>query len=255
MIWSSSAPAPAATSRAIRAAQLGMKVACVEKDARPSAAPASTSAASRRKALLDFERALRARAQACARAARRQGRRASSSTRRRCMARKDKVVEGATPTASRSCSRRTRSTRVYGSGAHRRARQGRGRTATASTTLEAEAILIATGSRAVAAPGRRRSTSKHIVSSDRGAVASPTVPERLLVVGGGDIGLELGSVWARLGVEGHGRRVPRPRSCPAWTARLATALQRSSRSRASTFQPRTQRDQARDRCDGERASP
>jgi dihydrolipoamide dehydrogenase len=64
-------------------------------------------------------------------------------------------------------------------------------------TLETKNIVIATGSdvaklRGVEIDGQR------IVSSDQ-AIALPKVPQRLLVVGAGVIGLELGSVWRRLG--------------------------------------------------------
>ena len=51
-----------------------------------------------------------------------------------------------------------------------------------------------------AAPGRSRSTRRPIVSST-GALSLDKVPKRLLVVGAGVIGLELGSVWRRLGSE------------------------------------------------------
>jgi dihydrolipoamide dehydrogenase len=66
-------------------------------------------------------------------------------------------------------------------------------------TLESKAIVIATGSdvaplRGVAIDGKR------IVTSDQ-AIALPKVPGKLLVVGAGVIGLELGSVWRRLGAQ------------------------------------------------------
>jgi dihydrolipoamide dehydrogenase len=66
-------------------------------------------------------------------------------------------------------------------------------------TLETKNIVIATGSdvaklRGVEIDGKR------IVSSDQ-AIALPKVPQRLLVVGAGVIGLELGSVWRRLGAQ------------------------------------------------------
>ena len=58
-------------------------------------------------------------------------------------------------------------------------------------------IVIATGSDVARLKGIDID-EKRIVSSD-GAIALPKVPERLLVVGAGVIGLELGSVWRRLG--------------------------------------------------------
>src|SRR5712691_8645881 len=68
-----------------------------------------------------------------------------------------------------------------------------------SETLEAKAIVIATGSDVA----RLRGTDideKRIVSST-GALVLERVPERLLIVGAGVIGLELGSVWHRLGAQ------------------------------------------------------
>ena len=66
-------------------------------------------------------------------------------------------------------------------------------------TLSAKNIVIATGSDVMDLPGIKID-EKQIVSST-GALSLTSVPKRLLVVGGGYIGLELGSVWRRLGSE------------------------------------------------------
>ncbi|MGP8232539.1 MAG: dihydrolipoyl dehydrogenase [Methylovirgula sp.] len=66
-------------------------------------------------------------------------------------------------------------------------------------TIETKAIVIATGSDVASLPGVVID-EKEIVSST-GALELPKVPGRLLVVGAGVIGLELGSVWRRLGAE------------------------------------------------------
>ncbi len=63
--------------------------------------------------------------------------------------------------------------------------------------VEAGAIVIATGSESIPLPGLPID-ERRIVSST-GALALHRVPERLAVIGGGYIGLELGSVWSRLG--------------------------------------------------------
>jgi len=65
--------------------------------------------------------------------------------------------------------------------------------------LDAKAIVIATGSDVAKLPGIEID-EKRIVSST-GALELGRVPERLLVVGAGVIGLELGSVWRRLGAK------------------------------------------------------
>ncbi len=66
-------------------------------------------------------------------------------------------------------------------------------------TLEAKHIVIATGSDVAKLPGIEID-EKQVVSST-GALLLDTVPEKMLVVGAGVIGLELGSVWRRLGAE------------------------------------------------------
>lgn len=65
--------------------------------------------------------------------------------------------------------------------------------------LSARAILIATGSRAVELPGIAIDGT-YVVSSTE-ALAFAAVPRQLVVVGAGAVGLELGSVWHRLGAE------------------------------------------------------
>ncbi|MEN2494474.1 MAG: Dihydrolipoyl dehydrogenase 3 [Hyphomicrobiaceae bacterium hypho_1] len=71
----------------------------------------------------------------------------------------------------------------------------------APQVLETKNIVIATGSDIAHLPGITID-EKTIVSST-GALELEQVPKRLLVVGGGVIGLELGSVWRRLGAEVH----------------------------------------------------
>lgn len=69
----------------------------------------------------------------------------------------------------------------------------------ASQILSAKTILLATGSEPAKVPGLPFD-GKYIVSSTE-ALAFDTVPEHLVVVGGGYIGLELGTVWRRLGAK------------------------------------------------------
>src|SRR5437763_2801468 len=69
----------------------------------------------------------------------------------------------------------------------------------AAQEIEASAIVIATGSESTPLPGL--TIDEQRIVSSTGALALPQVPERLAVVGGGYIGLELGSVWSRLGAK------------------------------------------------------
>jgi len=67
--------------------------------------------------------------------------------------------------------------------------------------IETEKTIISTGSEPLALP-KVDFDEKTIVSST-GALSLKTVPKKMLVVGGGYIGLEMGSVWSRLGAEVH----------------------------------------------------
>jgi dihydrolipoamide dehydrogenase len=66
-------------------------------------------------------------------------------------------------------------------------------------SLETKHIVIATGSDVMPLPGV--TVDEERIVSSTGALTLKSVPQRLLVVGGGYIGLELGSVWRRLGSE------------------------------------------------------
>ncbi|WEX09900.1 dihydrolipoyl dehydrogenase [Chelativorans sp. AA-79] len=66
-------------------------------------------------------------------------------------------------------------------------------------TVETKNIVIATGSDVAGIPGVEVKFDEKVVVSSTGALELSKVPERMVVVGGGVIGLELGSVWSRLG--------------------------------------------------------
>ncbi|TFF17589.1 dihydrolipoyl dehydrogenase [Jiella endophytica] len=68
-------------------------------------------------------------------------------------------------------------------------------------TLSAKNICIATGSEVAGIPGVEVSFDETTVVSSDHAIALPKVPKTMVVVGGGVIGLELGSVWSRLGAK------------------------------------------------------
>ncbi len=67
--------------------------------------------------------------------------------------------------------------------------------------VEGRNIVIATGSEVAGIPGVAVDIDEKVIVSSTGALTLAKVPERLIVVGGGVIGLELGSVWARLGAK------------------------------------------------------
>ena len=67
------------------------------------------------------------------------------------------------------------------------------------TNIKSKHIVIATGSEAVSLPSIE--IDEKIIVSSTGALSFDKVPNKLVVVGGGYIGLEMGSVWSRLGAE------------------------------------------------------
>ena len=67
--------------------------------------------------------------------------------------------------------------------------------------IKADNIIIATGSVPVSLPGV--SFDEKVILSSTGALKLEQVPKKMVVVGGGYIGLEMGSVWSRLGSEVH----------------------------------------------------
>jgi len=66
-------------------------------------------------------------------------------------------------------------------------------------TLTAKHIVIATGSDVTPLPGV--AIDEEVIISSTGALALPKTPKHLVVIGGGVIGLELGTVWGRLGAK------------------------------------------------------
>jgi dihydrolipoamide dehydrogenase len=69
----------------------------------------------------------------------------------------------------------------------------------AGATYTAKNIVIATGSSVTPLPGV--TVDQKVVVDSTGALALPKVPKHMVVIGGGVIGLELGSVWRRLGAQ------------------------------------------------------
>ena len=68
-------------------------------------------------------------------------------------------------------------------------------------TVTAKNVVIATGSSVTPLPGVEVDNAKGVVVDSTGALELPAVPKKMVVIGAGVIGLELGSVWRRLGAE------------------------------------------------------
>jgi len=70
-----------------------------------------------------------------------------------------------------------------------------------SDKVKAKHIIIATGSEPSPLPGNVIPIDEKFVVSSTGALALDKIPKKMVVIGGGVIGLEMGSVFKRLGTE------------------------------------------------------
>ncbi|MGE0826001.1 MAG: dihydrolipoyl dehydrogenase [Candidatus Binatia bacterium] len=148
------------------------------------------------------------------------------------MSRKEKVVAGLTKGID-GLFKKNKVTRLQGQA---RFRDARTVTITAddgtSQDVQARAIVIATGSEPIALP-TLPFDGERIVSSTE-ALSFSEVPHHLVVVGGGAIGLELGSVWLRLGAKVTVVELL-PRLVPGIDAQIASTLQRSLSKQGFSF--------------------
>jgi dihydrolipoamide dehydrogenase len=186
---------PGGYTAAIRAAQLGMTVACVERFPTLGGTCLNVGCIPS-KALLDSSEHFHfARQGLAAHGVAVQGVTLDLPA---MMTRKDRVVRGLTQGVA-GLLKKNKIERVTGKA-----------TLTSPTTvtvsgpdgervLETERVLLATGS--AAAPLAALPFDGERIISSTEALALPGVPGRLLVVGAGAVGLELGSVWSRLGAE------------------------------------------------------
>ncbi len=112
----------------------------------------------------------------------------------RMMARKDEVV-GANVKGVEFLFKKNKVDWLKGSGRI----AGPGRVEVDGAQYQAKHIVVATGSESISLPGVE--LDETAIVSSTGALELDRVPEHLVVIGGGYIGLELGSVWKRLGAE------------------------------------------------------
>ena len=186
---------------AARAAQLGMKVACVEKEPRLGGVCLNVGCIPS-KALLDSSEYYHLAKKQFAAHGIKTGR--VSLDLPTMMARKEKVVQELTENVRKlleghkieiihGTARLAGSDRVKISPNASGAKKGK------DFSLQANAIVLATGGEPVPVPGLEFD-GRHLISS-REALNLDTVPQHLGIVGGGYIGLELGSVWLRLGAQ------------------------------------------------------
>jgi dihydrolipoamide dehydrogenase len=181
---------------AIRAAQLGLSVACVEKRDRLGGTCLNIGCIPSKALLQSSEKFEEAKHSLAAHGVKLGSVELDLAT---MLARKDKVVGDLTK-GIEGLFKKNKITWIKGAG--RIVASGKVQVDLAeggSRDLAARHIIIATGSESMPLPGVEID-EKTIVTST-GALSLDPVPKRLVVIGGGYIGLELGSVWARLGAE------------------------------------------------------
>ncbi len=206
---------------AIRAAQLGKRVACVDKRASLGGTCLNVGCIPS-KALLDSSELYALAHTKFARHGIKVGDLELDLA--AMMQRKDKVVKGLTDGVA-FLFRKNKITAVQGSarlaGPGRVVVKGGGQ---GTQTLEAGAVLLATGSEPASLPALAFDGTTVVSSTE--ALSFDKVPAHLIVVGGGYIGLEIGSVWHRLGAKVSVVEFL-PRLLPSGDAEIAGLLHRS----------------------------
>ncbi len=176
---------------AIRAAQLGMKVACVEKRATLGGTCLNIGCIPSKALLQSSENFAAAAHDFAAHGVMIEGVKLDLA---RMQARKAEVVS-ANVKGVEFLFRKNKVTWLKGEGKV----AAPGRVAVGDTVYETKHIVIATGSESM--PLRGVEVDEKRIVTSTGALELGTVPGHLVVIGGGVIGLELGSVWARLGAK------------------------------------------------------
>lgn len=178
---------------AIRAAQLGWNVACVEEASRLGGTCLRVGCIPSKALLESSELFLQARHDLAAHGIRAENVRLDLPT---MMRRKDQVVTMLT----KGIAALFRKNKVVHYSGHARIADPNRVTVThadGQTELKAENILIATGSRSTVLPGVQ--TDGDRIGTSTEALSYPSVPDHLVVIGAGYIGLEMAAVWSRLG--------------------------------------------------------
>jgi len=176
---------------AIKAAQLGMKVACVEKRGTLGGTCLNVGCIPS-KALLHSSEMYEETVKHAAEHGIKTGK--VTFDLKTMLKRKDDVVDGLTK-GIEGLFKKNKVEWLKGAGKI----TARGEVTVGKTKYATKNILIATGSDVMPLPGVE--VDEKVIVSSTGALELSAVPKKLVVIGGGVIGLELGSVWRRLGSE------------------------------------------------------
>ena len=179
---------------AIRAAQLGMKVACVEKEPTLGGTCLNIGCIPSKALLNSSEKYIELKTHAEEHGIKTGKVALDLST---LMQRKDKIVEQLTAGIG-FLFKKNKITYLNGTASFVD-KQNIKVKSTKELTLSAKNFIIATGSSSMERPGITVDEKKIVTST--GALSLSAVPKTMLVIGGGYIGLEMGSVWSRLGTK------------------------------------------------------
>ncbi|NNM87682.1 MAG: dihydrolipoyl dehydrogenase [Phycisphaerae bacterium] len=178
---------------AIRAAQLGLRVACIEKESRLGGTCLRVGCIPSKALLESSEKFVQAKEHFPGHGIRVENLRIEIPD---MMARKNQIVE-TLANGIGGLFKKNKIDRVHGTASFLTPNQLHISSSAGEHTIAATRILIATGSVPIELPGLPFD-GKRVISSDQ-AIALEKPPQQLVVIGAGAIGLELGSVWRRLG--------------------------------------------------------
>ena len=184
---------------AIRAAQLGFKTACVEKEARLGGTCLRVGCIPSKALLESSERYLEAKEHLADHGVTVEG---VGLDLAKMLARKDEIVSGLTGGVAHLL-KKNGVTHLSGHGSLAGREGDKNRVVIKGDAGESEVsathVILATGSKVAELPGVEMDWDR--IGGSTEALAYPEVPKHLVVIGAGVIGLELGSVWSRLGAK------------------------------------------------------
>ncbi len=209
---------------AIRSAQLGLKTACIEKDKTLGGTCLNVGCIPSKALLHSSELYYKLQKEGASHGLSFQN---LSCNFRELMARKEKVVTSFTK-GIEGLFKKNKIDWVQGHGKL----TGPHTIECANQTFEADHIILATGSEPTPLPFLPFDEQK--ILSSTGALSLSTIPKKLLVIGAGVIGVELGSVYSRLGTEVIFLEFL-DRICPAFDGAISKGLQKSLTLQGMTF--------------------
>ncbi|HCU24770.1 MAG TPA: dihydrolipoyl dehydrogenase [Deltaproteobacteria bacterium] len=228
---------------AIRAAQLGMKVGCIEKERSLGGTCLNVGCIPSKALLESSELYIQAKDKLPAHGVQIQG---LSLDLKKCMERKDQVVAQLTGGVA-GLFKKNKIDHILGTAQIHADGSVTVRQNKEESKLKAKHVIIATGSKAIAL--KDVPIDGRAIVDSTGALALPRVPKHLIVIGGGYIGLELGSVYLRYGskvtvLEALDRIVP------AMDLEVGKAFQRILQKQGMEFQLSTKVQKATVQADG-----